>query len=289
MRSQWTPDRRKGIKMKKYALIGYPLGHSLSPQIHEQLFQLAEQEASYEKLEISPEKLSGSYDALSALDGFNVTIPHKVDIIGYCGRLDEGAKRYGSVNCVKNAEERIGYNTDVLGFTKSISLLGASLASDVLLIGCGGVGRMMAIETACCGGTLTIAALDADRPKAQAVVREIAQIRPEAKVRVIQSPIQSDDSHYDLLINASPVGMFPKTNASPVSAEVLERVRFVFDAVYNPKETLLTKTARECGAKAMNGMAMLVLQAAAAQEIWNGSHFREEDLKRLISDMEALV
>ncbi len=275
--------------MKKYALIGYPLGHTLSPQIHSRLFSLSGQEAGYETLEISPETLPDQYGKLAALDGFNVTIPHKVDIIRYCDRLDAGAERYGSVNCVKNGDERVGYNTDVLGFTKSVDLLGASLASKVLLIGCGGVGRMMAIETALSGGSLTIAALDMDRPKAEAVVNEIHEKAPNAEVKIIPSPLGSVSEEFDLLINASPVGMFPKTDASPCGEEVLKHVRFVFDAVYNPKETLLVKTARECGAKAMNGMAMLVLQAAAAQEIWHGASFRKEDLETLISDMEALV
>lgn len=275
--------------MKKYALIGYPLGHTLSPQIHSRLFSLSGREAEYETLEISPEALPPQYEKLAALDGFNVTIPHKVDIIRFCDRLDAGAERYGSVNCVKNGDERVGYNTDVLGFTKSVDLLGASLASKVLLIGCGGVGRMMAIETALSGGSLTIAALDMDRPKAEAVVNEIHEKAPNAEVKIIPSPIGSVSEEFDLLINASPVGMFPKINASPCGEEVLKHVRFVFDAVYNPRETLLVKTARECGAKAMNGMAMLVLQAAAAQEIWHGANFRKEDLETLISDMEALV
>lgn len=275
--------------MKKYALIGYPLGHTLSPQIHSRLFSLSEQEAGYETLEISPEALPAQYETLAALDGFNVTIPHKVDILRYCDRLDAGAERYGSVNCVKNGNERVGYNTDVLGFTKSVDLLGASLASKVLLIGCGGVGRMMAIETALSGGSLTIAALDMDRPKAEAVVKEIHEKAPNAEVKIIPSPLGSVSEEFELLVNASPVGMFPKINASPCGEEVLKHVRFVFDAVYNPKETLLVKTARECGAKAMNGMAMLVLQAAAAQEIWHGASFRKEDLETLISDMEALV
>lgn len=275
--------------MKKYALIGYPLGHTLSPQIHTRLFALSGREAAYETLEIPPEELPEKYGLLSALDGFNVTIPHKVDILRFCDRLDAGAERYRSVNCVKNGSERVGYNTDVLGFTKSVELLGASLASKVLLIGCGGVGRMMAIETALSGGSLTIAALDCDRPKAEAAVREILEKKPDATVKIVPSPLESVSEDYDLLVNASPVGMFPKTDASPCAAEVLRHVRFVFDAVYNPRETLLVKTARECGAKAMNGMAMLVLQAAAAQEIWHGASFRREDLEKLISDMEALV
>ena len=282
--------------MKNYALIGYPLGHSLSPQIHTRLLQLSGVEGGYEKLEIPPEELTGSFEKLSRLSGFNITIPHKVAIMDYCDRLDEGAKRYRSVNCVKNGEEKVGYNTDVLGFTKSIEMLGASLSGKVLLIGCGGVGRMMAIETALSGGELTIAALESDRPLAEKVMAEIAEMKPDAKVNAvyIDGALSPDNfggemPKFDLLINASPVGMYPKTDRMACTPEVLDNVSYVFDAVYNPKVTLLAKTAREKGAKAMTGMAMLVLQAAAAHEIWNNAHFEDSDLKKLISDMEELV
>ncbi len=275
--------------MDNYALIGYPLGHSLSPQIHERLFSLTGTAAHYEKTEISPEQLTEKYDYLSSLRGFNVTIPHKLAIIDFCDRLDSGAARYGSVNCVKVGEERVGYNTDVLGFVKSIELMGAKLDSDVLLIGCGGVGRMIAIETALSGGRLTISVLDSDREKAEAVKKEITAMKPDARVEIIGSPVNDSDKRCDLLINATPIGMFPKTENMPCGEALLEKVNFVFDVVYNPKETFLTKKAREKGAKAMNGMAMLVLQAAAAHEIWYGASFKDSDLSRLISDMEELV
>ncbi|MBQ9384240.1 MAG: shikimate dehydrogenase, partial [Ruminiclostridium sp.] len=94
---------------------------------------------------------------------------------------------------------------------------------------------------------------------------------------------------FDLLINASPVGMFPKVDAMPCSEDVITHCGYVFDVVYNPNETLLAKIARSLGKPAMTGMAMLVLQAAAAQEIWNGGKFSDSDLKDLISDMEKLI
>ena len=283
--------------MKKYALIGYPLGHSLSPNIHTRLLELSGIEGGYEKLEISPEKLNESFDTLRGLDGFNITIPHKIAIIDYCDELSEGARRYKSVNCVKNGEKKIGYNTDVLGFTKSIDMLGASLSSKVLLIGCGGVGRMIAIETALKGGDLTIAVLPMDIKNAESVKSEIAEAKPDAKINIVTikgSKLTASDfggnvPEFDLLINASPVGMYPKVENCPCGEEIIDKVRFLFDVIYNPKETILSKTAKAKGKKAMTGMAMLVLQAAAAHEIWNGSFFKEEDLRKLISDMEELV
>lgn len=281
--------------MRKFCLIGHPLGHSLSPQIHARLFELSGESAEYTLVDIAPEELKSRFDELSEYDGFNITIPHKMAIIDYCDELSEGAKRYGSVNCVKNGEKKLGCNTDCIGFTKSIELLGASLGSKVLLIGCGGVGRMMAIETAMNGGELSIAALKSDLPLVEKVIEEIHGLKPDAHVRVAMvsgNAISAEDLNhekFDLLINASPVGMFPKVDRMPCEADVLDNVKFVFDAIYNPRDTLLIKTARAKGCKAKNGMAMLVLQAVAAHEIWDNASYNNEDIDRLISDMEALV
>ena len=282
--------------MKTYAIIGYPLGHTLSPNIHERLFNLSGKEANYVKMEIPPEELEAKFGELAALGGFNITIPHKVPIIKYCDRLDEGAARYGSVNCLKNGDEKVGYNTDVLGFTKSIDLMGASLASKVLLIGCGGVGRMMAIETALSGGDLTIAVLKKDEASTQAVIDEIKKMKPDAKVQivfiggnVIAAEDFSEKPCFDLIVNASPIGMFPKVENMPCDENLLENVKFVFDVVYNPRDTLLVKTAEKHGIKAMSGMAMLVLQAVAAHEIWYGAKFTKEQIDELISDASAAV
>ncbi len=281
--------------MRKFCLIGHPLGHSLSPQIHARLFELSGEKTEYTLQDIAPEELAAKHGFLEEFDGFNITIPHKMAIIDYCDELSEEAKRYNSVNCVKNGEKKIGYNTDCIGFTKSIEMLGASLKSKVLLIGCGGVGRMAAIEIALEGGELSVAVLKSDLPLVEKVIEEITEKVPDAHVRVAiigENGLCADDlrgERFDLLVNATPVGMFPKSDRIPCSADVLDNVRFVFDLIYNPRETLLTKTAREKGCKALNGMAMLVLQAVAAHEIWDGASYEKEDIDRLISDMEELV
>lgn len=282
--------------MRKFGILGHPLGHSLSPQIHAALFALDGETVDYQMYDIAPEELKSRFDFLATLSGFNITIPHKVSIIDFCDRLDEGAQRYRSVNCVSCGREKVGYNTDVIGFTKSIAQLGASLNSNVLLIGCGGVGRMMAIETALEGGSLTIAALKSDEPLAVEVVKEIKALKPDARVQVAYISGAALDrcdlpegADYDLLVNACPVGMYPKADRMPCAPAVLDGVKYVFDAVYNPKVTLLAKTAREKGAKAMTGMAMLVLQAVAAHEIWDGASYKTEDINKIIADMEELL
>ena len=273
---------------ENYALIGCPLGHSLSPQIHTRLFELAGIECEYKLSEIKPEELKDKYGYLKSLTGFNITIPHKIAIIDFCGELSEGAKRYGSVNCIKNEKGKsIGYNTDVLGFVKSIEQLGASLKSKVCLLGCGGVGRMMAVESAYQGAELTMAVRTEDIPVAEGIKAEIEKLLPDNRVRVIH--LSEMQGGYDLVINSTPVGMYPKTEFSPLKKEQLKNVSFLFDAIYNPTETALSKYAREMGAKTLTGMSMLVLQAVAAHEIWNGSEYRQSDIDALIEDMEKLV
>lgn len=271
-----------------YALIGYPLGHSLSPQIHARLFELAGIDFQYDLTEIKPEELKDKYKHLKSLKGFNITIPHKIPIIDFCDDLSEGAKRYGSVNCIKNEEGKsTGYNTDVLGFVKSVEQLGATLRSKVCLLGCGGVGRMMAIESAYQGADLTMAVRTEDIPVAEGIKAEIGKLLPDNKVKVIN--LSEMAGNYDLVVNATPVGMYPKTEFSPLKKEQLQNVTYLFDAIYNPTHTTLSKYAKEMGVKASTGMAMLVLQAVAAHEIWNGSEYKQGDIDTLIKDMERLV
>ena len=155
----------------------------------------------------------------------------------------------------------------------------------------------MAIETALKGGDLTIAVLPMDIKNAEGVKAEISEAKPDAKINIVTingSNLSASDfggnvPEFDLLINASPVGMYPKVENCPCDDEIIGKAASVFDVIYNPKDTLLYKKAKSMGKKVMTGMAMLVLQAAAAHEIWNGSSFKEEDLKKLISDMEELV
>ncbi len=268
-----------------YGLLGYPLGHTMSPPIHKALFSLYHHDADYQVFETPPDRLSETVPGLLRLYGFNITIPYKVEIIPYLDRLDEKAQQYHSVNVVKCGAENVGYNTDVIGFTKSIDMLGASLASRVLLLGCGGVGRMMAIETAIQGGELTIAVRPSGVPLAERAAEEIHAIIPKADVRIVL--IDRISGTYDLIINATPAGMYPNTDISPVGDDIVRRAEFLFDAIYNPVETKLIKLARANGVKTLGGMAMLVLQAAAAHIIWNGVSFTEADIAGITSEMEG--
>lgn len=271
--------------MRKFALIGYPLGHTMSPPIHQRLFELSNNPASYEVCEISPDMLPDKISDIFGFCGVNVTIPHKISVIPYLNSLDETAKRYGAVNVI-DCKTRCGYNTDVYGFTRAITGLGANLTEKTLLIGSGGAGRMMAIETAFSGGELTIAVRESDIDTANKLKEEI---KDKTGKDVYITEISRISGNYDLLLNATPVGMHPKIDSCPVSEDIIKNVKYVFDAIYNPKETLLIKTAKKYNIPAGGGMAMLVHQAVAAHEIWDNAKYKTDDINKLIYDMSILV
>ena len=273
--------------MNKFALIGHPLGHSMSPLIHEKLFALSGlEDTSYELIDIAPEDMADSRSTLESLRGLNVTIPHKQAVISLVDELAESAQRYNSVNCINNDNGHlVGYNTDCDGFLRSAEQL--PIGGNVAILGCGGVGRMIAIEVARHGGNITLAVIPQDIKNAQILMAEILAKCSGASVRI--ADISTLDGSYDLLINATPVGMYPKVDACAVSDTIIENSGSVFDVIYNPKETLLMKKARALGKTAVGGASMLVYQAVKAHEIWYGGSFRTEDIAKIITDVENAV
>lgn len=275
---------------RKYAILGETLKHTMSPPIHQRLFELKGREFEYEILEIKPDDLAANAEYLNSLAGYNITIPHKIGIIEYTDKLDDSAKRYNSVNCVDNKNGvHIGYNTDCDGFLRSVKAMNVDFDGNVLLVGCGGVGRMMAIEAALAGAELYIAVLESDMPLAQQVKKEIEAMKNDAKVNIVLNTEIDTSIEYNLLMNACPVGMYPKVEACPVPDEVIEASKAVFDVIYNPSQTQLMKKAKAMGKIAVGGMAMLVWQAVSAHEIWDGDTYTDAEVQSIIDEMERRV
>ncbi|MCM1577708.1 MAG: shikimate dehydrogenase [Ruminococcus sp.] len=276
--------------MKKYGLLGFPLKHTMSPPIHERLFELdgvSGSDYSYELMEyetLTEENVKN----LLALDGFNITIPHKGNIIAHIDELADSAERYTSVNCVANKDGRhIGYNTDCDGFLRSIEAAGGALSGKVLQCGCGGVGRMIAIECVRAGAELTVSVPHGFEDTVEPV-REYAKKNGYNNSITTVHPEEISGS-FDTLINASPVGMFPKVDACPVTEDIVKNSGFVFDVIYNPEKTQLLQIAEKAGIPNCGGMAMLVWQAAVAHEIWLGAKYDNADIERIIADMKKLM
>ena len=276
--------------MRKFGILGYPLGHTLSPQIHERLFKLSGHDDSYEVYEVPPANLPEFAKGLKSFAGLNVTIPHKVSVLSYIDELDESAKRYHAVNLITGGDKLTGYNTDYYGFCKTAEILGADLSESVCVLGAGGAGRMFATHAAFCGAPVTIAVRESAIATALSLKQEICKQHPTARVRIVDIlSLHTLGEEFNLLINATPVGMHPHQNETPVQQELLPHCRFVFDAIYNPEETLLLKMARKSGCKAIGGMAMLVWQAVRAHEIWDNSVYNTQDILKIICEMTDIL
>lgn len=274
------------IEKKLYGLIGSPLGHSISPEIHARLFELSGLSADYSLYEIKPDELENKIDFLKSLDGFNITIPHKRAIMPYLNTISERAKRCGAVNTVKITENGLcGYNTDAEGFIRALGFAGIELAGNVLLCGTGGVARMMACEALANGCSLTVA--DRHIEKAESSKADFEKLFLGAEITA--ADLADINGSYDVILNGTPAGMYPNTDGCPVSEKVILSSGAVFDAVGNPCETKLVTAAKAAGIKAAGGLRMLVYQAVAAHEIWNGSEYQSTDIEKLYDDMYKLT
>lgn len=252
----------------------------MSPFIHKRLFELRGKSEEYGVKDI-PTINSESFSQLRFLRGFNVTIPHKTAVIPFLDKLDPKAELFGSVNTVSNDGGVLtGYTTDGIGFLRAIEAGGACVSEKTLLLGCGGAARVVAYEAALAGGEIVIAARCAE--KAERLADDLRQSIPGTRVRCTEiANLEKEKDQYDLAVNTTPVGMYPKAGASVVAEQVVSRCSAVFDAVYNPDETQFIRLAQKCGKTAIRGMAMLVWQAAAAHEIWDGSQYTAKEIDLL--------
>lgn len=272
--------------MKKYGLIGYSLAHSISPFIHRKLFGLANVDAEYDIYEIDEINKEIILELTGKLDGFNITIPYKKVIIEYLKEVDYSAQLYQAVNTVK-VDGMIGFNTDVDGFIQTLRLLGIHHINKVLILGAGGVAQMVAVEMAQNNTNITIAVRKSSFYKAKELTRLMNQVSDSS---VDIKNINEINDSFDLLINCTPVGMYPNINQSPVSRQVVNRCGAVIDLVYNPTQTKLMAYAQKAKIPHIGGMPMLVYQAAKAQELWNkNAQFSPKDLVNLIEEGKAFI
>lgn len=265
-----------------FGLLGHPLGHSMSPFIHQALFALSGRPQPYALHDVAPEDLKAQVPKLLAGQGFNITIPYKVEIIPFLTQLSEKAGLYQSVNTVEIKDGRyIGHNTDVDGFLHGIRSLGVELSQGpVLMLGSGGVANMIATEVVLAGSPLTIAVRKEDVKQAAALKERLLKIKPDAEI--ITCLLDEPNGSYRLLVNATPVGMYPNTQSCPVTPDIIRQAEAVFDLVYNPFETQLVQTAKSLGLPAGGGLSMLVWQAAVAHEIWFGDSFTDQQIQQVI-------
>ena len=266
--------------MKRAGVIGYPLGHSISPAIFQAAFDASGIEARYEAWETEPDQLEGRLNALRGDDflGANVTIPHKQAVLPLLDRLDERAERIGAVNTiVHEGGELVGYNTDVAGFDRALREDAGfdPKGKRAAVLGAGGGAR--AVCLALIEGGASIVLVTGRSPRR--LDRLCADLRGLTGTGTTVTWTHWGDGTFmtvvpgaDLLVNCTPVGTrgSETEGQSPIDAQWLPASGVVFDLVYNPPETPLLKAAKERGAKAVSGLGMLVYQAAETFRLWTG-------------------
>ncbi|MEY8191201.1 MULTISPECIES: shikimate dehydrogenase [Bacillales] len=259
--------------MKKiYGVMGDPIAHSMSPDIHNDAFEKENIEAVYHHFHVTKEGLNDAVKGMKALgiEGFNITIPHKTSIIPFLDEVDELALAIGAVNTVVNKNGRfIGYNTDGKGFFKSLC---DEISSDIkakktLVIGAGGAARAIYF-TLVKEGVKQVDIANRTKERAAQLVSDC----PYDKVSKALSIIEAEESlsQYDLIIQTTSSGMSPELDHSPLKVDQLKTGAIVSDIIYNPLQTKLLREAGEKGAETQNGLGMFINQAALAFEIWTG-------------------
>ena len=264
-------NERIGPETARFAVLGQSLPHTWSPYIHNSLFDAAGLDAVYLPVTVPPERLGSVTDVFrSCFSGFNVTIPYKERILPFLDGVDEAVRVCGAVNTVEIRNGRmIGHITDGLGMLRAIEEKGVEThQADVLILGGGGAARVAGYAFLSRGGRVTFAVRDTQ--KGDALAHALAKTQQDGLRRLSVRPLADCAEAHDILINCTPVGMYPHVDACPVSADVTARCGAVFDAVYNPRETRLLALARQNGLPAIEGLGMLFYQAVEAQKFWFG-------------------
>lgn len=246
--------------MDKYGLIGYPLGHSFSISYFNQKFADERIDATYENFEIStidllPEVLSSNPE----LRGLNVTIPYKEKVVSFLDSISPEARSIGAVNVIRVTHEGKktilkGFNSDVIGFTRSIEPMLEKYHKKALVLGTGGAAKAVAFGLKSLG-LETVFVSRYERPG----TTQYDKITPD----VVQE--------YNVIVNCTPCGMYPNTEECPaLPYEAMDNKTILYDLIYNPDQTLFMKKGAERGANVKNGLEMLLLQAFASWEFWQG-------------------
>lgn len=271
----------------RLGLIGYPLGHSLSPKIHAAALRACGLQGTYSLFPIP----SGDKPALQALltrirfgeiHGLNVTIPHKQSVIEFMDELTPTAKAIGAVNTIYFRESKlIGDNTDAPGFLSDLKRVMSENQSSIanrksaIVLGAGGAARAVVYALLHDGWNVTLAARRIEQ------AQQLAKSFPGYNLSLTIFDLRSLD--FDLIVNTTPLGMTPNIETSPLPKNMIfSKHTFIYDLVYNPRETKLVKDARTQGLFAATGLGMLIEQAALAFEKWTGANVDRTAMRKAV-------
>lgn len=271
--------------MNKYGLVGKKLGHSLSPEIHNYIFDKLGVEAEYSLYEIEDGKDILKLMEEKGIKGFNITIPYKEIVMSQLDFISEEAEKIGAVNLVKIKNgESYGYNSDYYGVIEMLEKHDVKVKGKICyVLGSGGASK-----------SVIVALHDLGAKEIVVVTRDVESKRRELKNRFRNIEVVSYENIIggDIVVNTTPLGMYPNIDSSPLDEEILKRFDIAVDIVYNPKTTKFLQLAKNCSLKCVDGVSMLIGQAIKSDELWEGIDIdrdtREEVEKRVIERLEEM-
>lgn len=266
--------------MEFYGLLGEKLSHSLSPKINKLILEKNNDEGAYKLFEIPKDKLGEFVEAVKLLKikGFNVTIPYKESVMKYLDYISDEASRIGAVNTVMLKDNKLyGYNTDYFGIEIMIKSRNIIIKNKIaVILGSGGACKAVATYL-----------LDSEIEKIYIVSRNPINIdlnNKNKKIYIINYD-ELRDIKGDLIINTTPVGMYPNINEAIVNNEIMKNFEVAIDLIYNPTKTKFLQIAEEEGRVALGGLLMLVGQAVKSQSIFNDREINEELISYVYDDI----
>jgi len=257
-------------------VIGWPIAHSVSPAMHNAAFRALGLDWCYVPFPVHPERLAQALAGVRGLGlgGINVTVPHKQALLSLVDELTPEARAVGAVNTViVKGETLLGHNTDVGGFLRALGEAGCDARGcAALVLGAGGAARAVVYALARVGAQVTL--LNRTASRAHDLAREFASLSAGARPKggpLDEQTLRRTAPQARLIVNTTPLGMWPEVDTSPwIEGVPFPADALLFDLIYNPRETLLMRQARAGGARAVDGLRMLVHQGAEAFELWTG-------------------
>ncbi len=278
-------------RTKLVGLIGHPVEHSLSPKLHNTLYQKYGLDYVYLAFDIAPDDIAKAVEAFKTLSfrGFNVTIPHKEKIVRFLDWLDTEAAIIGAVNTVKVEDGKLmGYNTDGMGFVSSLKRRGITLKDKIVLVlGAGGSAKAICVYLLK-EGVKELYIHNRTRERALALIKQLKRFFPGVRLDYLAEE-NIGDVRPHLVVNTTPLGMWPHTHLMPIENYDFLPGMTVVDIVYNPVETAFLKKAKQAGCMAINGLDMLVGQALKAIEIWTGVKMDFDEAIRILIEGDKFL
>jgi shikimate dehydrogenase len=261
-------------KTSVFGIIGDPVEHSLSPGMHNAAFESVGLDHIYVPFHVKTEELEDAINGALAMGirGLNVTIPHKTEVINYLDYLDIAAGLIGAVNTIEFGENgAVGHNTDGIGAIRAIEDVTTVKEKKILVLGAGGAARAISFQLLLNGAkSLVISNRTLERAQ---LLREdlVEKLDQDVIITDMGSDLEKELDDTDILINTTPIGMYPNINHKPlVTAEMMHKNLIVNDIIYNPLKTGLIMEAEKAGAKTISGIKMLMYQGIESFRIWTG-------------------